>query len=300
MAAPAANTPSPEPDDRGSLHLQQVLRSECFKRASSLRSLLVYLWRNRSTDISEYAIAVEALGRSPSFESKVDASVRVQISRLRQFLTRYYETEGRHAPERLVIPIGTHQLQLVEALSIPPQDDSDPEPAIAAALQPLPVQRRAFLVPLLSAIIVLLVFCLGWALWPNLHRGNRAALAPKQDLPLFWKTFLDNGKPTRIVLPTPIFFSWGPPDNQHVLMARDVSVNSFSKLDQSVEIAALEKKLGKPRPWRNYTVASDTFASLRLARFFDSYGVHSSIQGAPAPQPTLNGEHDYPYPPPAP
>lgn len=283
MPALAANAPTQEPEDRGARHLQEVLRSECFKRASALRSLLVYLWENRLNEISEYAIAVEALGRSPNFESKVDASVRVQISRLRQFLARYYESEGRHAAERLVIPVGTHQLQLVQALPEGADEEPDPEAEIHPGVSGDPLvasSRPDFLVPLLSGIIVLLVFCLGWLLWPSLHNGNRPALAAKQELPLFWRGFLDNGKPTRIVLPTPIFFTWGPPENQRVLMARDVSVNDFNKLQPSSEIAVLEKKLGKPRPWRNYTVASDTFASLRLARFFDSYGVRSSISSA--------------------
>lgn len=184
--------------------------------------------------------------------------------------------------------MGTHQIQLAPVLPDPGGDQvekptalhqvapEDPLPTPLAA-QVSPAATRGFLVPLLSSIIVLLVFCLGWLLWSSLHSGSRTVQAATHELPLFWRTFLDNGKPTRIVLPTPVFFAWGPPANRHVLMARDVSVNEFNKLDQSVEISALEKKLGKPGPWRNYTVASDTFASLRLARFFDSYGVQNSI-----------------------
>lgn len=301
MSAFAEEAVSSEPQDPGSRHLQEVLRSECFKRAPSLRNLLVYLWQNREKEISEYAIAVDALGRNRNFESRIDASVRVQISRIRQFLAKYYESEGRHLAERLVIPMGTHQIQLIARVPGSGSTYRQPESAIQQAisnthrpvLTPPPAAAKGhFLVPLGGAIILLLVFWLGWLLWPLLHPGNKLALVPKRDLPPFWKAFMDNGKPTRIVLPTPLFFVWGPPSKKYSVFVRDLSVNDFAQSDKSSEISALERKLGKPQPWRSYTVASDTFASLRLARFFDSYGVQISISSATeSPQEIIDHEN---------
>jgi hypothetical protein len=63
-------------------------------------------------------------------------------------------------------------------------------------------------------------------------------------------------------------------------MVRDISVNESSKFDSSREMVDIEKRMGKPSIWRNYTVASDTFASLRLARFLDSYGVQTSFSSS--------------------
>jgi hypothetical protein len=294
-----------EPEARGIGHLEEVLQSECFKRAATLRGLLLYLWKNRDNEISEYVIAVEGLGRNRNFESKIDASVRVQISRLRQFLAKYYESEGRYSRARLVIPLGTHQIQFVEvtAESEPGElrqngarhhaitaDGIDSVSTTPSRLAPAKTGRfnDRFLVPILSAIIVVLVFCVGWLLWSSVHQDSKGTAASKQDLPLFWKTFMDNGKHTRIVLPTPVFFSWSSP----ILMARDVSVNDFSKGGDSAPIADLERKLGKPRIWRNYTVASDTFASLRLARFLDSYGIQASISSSTeSPQGIIDHEN---------
>jgi hypothetical protein len=303
MSAFAEDPVPSEPQDLGSRHLQEVLRSECFKRAPSLRNLLVYLWQNREKEISEYAIAVDALGRSRNFESRIDASVRVQISRTRQFLARYYESEGRHSTERLVIPMGTHQIQLVARVPDSGHEDHEREsttpqavsnvhnPKLALAPSPAGASGR-FLVPLGGTIIVLLVFSLGWFLWPLLHPGYKLALSPKHDLPPFWKAFMDNGKHTRIVLPTPLFFTWGPPAQKLSLFARNTSVNDFAQSDKSPVISALERKLGKPQPWRSYTVASDTFASLRLARFFDLYGVRTSISSATdSPQQIIDHEN---------
>lgn len=108
--------------------LEEVLQSKCFERASRLRALLLYLWENRNLEISEYAIAVDGLGKAPDFESKIDATVRVQIARLRDLLRKYYEGEGSRSTIRIVIPLGTHQVQLVEAI---------PESEVAGGCNPI-------------------------------------------------------------------------------------------------------------------------------------------------------------------
>jgi hypothetical protein len=272
---------------RGLRHLEDVLQSECFKRAATLRGLLLYLWENRDKDVSEYAIAVDALGRNRDFESRIDASVRVQISRLRQFLTKYYESEGRRAAIRLVIPMGTHQIKLIEARQDQSGDDGIhglgiaalPSVASVPALQ-APSRAHRLLVPVLSGVVVVLLLCVGGLVWAGLHRNNKESVASAREVPIFWKMFMDNGKPTRIVLPTPTFFYWGPPSHENSLLVRDITVNDFAKPENSAEIIDLEKKLGKPELWQNYTVASDTFASLRLARFLDSYGVRTDFSSA--------------------
>jgi hypothetical protein len=62
---------------------------------------------------------------------------------------------------------------------------------------------------------------------------------------------------------------------------RDITVNDPSKLTDSPVLAnVLEKQLGAPKIWQGYTVASDTFASLQLARFLDSYGVHTNFSSS--------------------
>ena len=71
--------------------LRCVIESHTFERAPTLRALLVYLWNMRDKPVSEYAIATEALGRSRSFDPKTDATVRVQVSRLRQRLEKFYQ-----------------------------------------------------------------------------------------------------------------------------------------------------------------------------------------------------------------
>ena len=106
----AAEAPDGHPEALG-----QVLRSRAFEKTPALRALLIFLWQHRHEAVSEYGIATEALGRRPIFDARTDATVRVQISRLRQRLERFYESEGQHATERLIIPLGSHQVHIESA-----------------------------------------------------------------------------------------------------------------------------------------------------------------------------------------
>lgn len=77
--------------------LEQVAKSALFRKAPASRELLLYLWQHRAEPLSEYAIGVDVLGRKPDFDPKTDATVRVQVSRLRQRLKEYYAGEGQSA-----------------------------------------------------------------------------------------------------------------------------------------------------------------------------------------------------------
>src|SRR5579875_1845649 len=99
-------------------YLTCVLESRTFEKSPTLRTLLVYLWSHRNDPVNEYVIATEALGRTSAFDPKFDATVRVQISRLRQRLERFYELEGRDRSPQVTIPLGTHQI-LLKQISLP-------------------------------------------------------------------------------------------------------------------------------------------------------------------------------------
>jgi hypothetical protein len=85
-----------EPRERA--ELEAVLASALFVRAPYLAKILKYIcekhFSNHADTIKEYSIAVEALDRRPDFRAEEDSIVRVQVSRLRKHLQRYYETDG--------------------------------------------------------------------------------------------------------------------------------------------------------------------------------------------------------------
>ncbi len=74
-----------------------ILHNEKFSRTTVLRSLLRYLWEYRDESISAYAVGTEALQRKPDFDPRTDATVRVNVARLRTKLREFYAAEGQVA-----------------------------------------------------------------------------------------------------------------------------------------------------------------------------------------------------------
>ena len=297
------NFDSKVPDAEGgdSQELRQVLDSRAFEKAPTLRRLLTYLWEHRTDDVGEYAIATEALGRKADFEPRVDATVRVLVSRLRQRLKEFYEAEGSNLPTRIAIPLGSHQLQVVEG-----ERQSSIELGEAGTLGleltlirsgnrfvdravNLGRSRHAGRTVLLIqfAVILILVCSNGWMLWERSRAAEEAERSSRVRLPIFWERFLQNGKSTRIVLPTPIFFGWS-----NGFLARDVNVNEYSKMKDSATLSKLSKDLGTPALAQQYFAASDSLALLRLDRFLDPAGNRITISTtADSPADTLDREN---------
>jgi hypothetical protein len=197
-------------------HLQRVAQSAQFMRAETLRRLLLYLWVHRDEDISEYAVATDALGRRVDFDPKTDASVRVQISRLRRKLKDFYETEGAYEAYMLHIPMGTHALTILNGAS-------EPLPLTIAPAEETPFSVTRLVQPSLVLLCIALSLLSSWLLWDRHEKGKvgqRAMVAPTS----FWKSFIGVGTPVKIILPTPVFFTYPKLPKLHV---RDVDINDF-------------------------------------------------------------------------
>ncbi|HEY1949856.1 MAG TPA: helix-turn-helix domain-containing protein [Bryobacteraceae bacterium] len=263
--------------------VKQVLDSQTFAKAPALRALLTYLWQNRDTAISEYAVATEALARSPAFDARTDATVRVQVSRLRQRLEKFYEKEGAASAYRVTIPLGTHQVTMDRALEAVTREP----PVEVAAQQP----RRAHFFAVCSAVLLLCCVLEGILLLRTRNVEGRAALEP---LPWFWENYFSSGSPTRLVLPTPVFFSFkklGGSDRATVML-RDTGVNAFANGENSEQYRVLTKSLGQPVLAENYTVTSDTFAAVHLVRYLDQFSRQTTLTSSvDAPLEALDREN---------
>jgi len=92
--------------------LEAVLASETFAKAQNLARLLRYIctkhFDGRASDLKEYNIGVEALGRLADFDPTNNSIVRVELHRLREKLKRYYETEGLHDAVVIVLEPGKY------------------------------------------------------------------------------------------------------------------------------------------------------------------------------------------------
>jgi eukaryotic-like serine/threonine-protein kinase len=99
--------------------LDRILASAAFAdagRASSfLRFVVERKLEGRDGESKESVIAVEVLGRTPSFDSKSDPIVRVEAGRLRDRLSSYYEAEGgADHPVLISLPKGRYVPEFTE------------------------------------------------------------------------------------------------------------------------------------------------------------------------------------------
>jgi hypothetical protein len=254
--------------------LQRVLDSRVLEKSAALRRLLFYLWEHRSAEINEYAIATEALDRREDFDPRTDAAVRVQIARLRQKLKEFYDEEGASSAWRISIPLGSYQV------NIDPSDKSTaetpfpiaPKPTaeLSAEMQAHPAaesRSRFWLAGIAAAALALGWF--GGVKWQQL-RTVRQEASRQVAVPPFWQNLLKPGEAVRIVMPTPVFFTWK--DKENTLTVRDPAVNSFRDLRTSAALTDIVVRMGQPILAQDYMVASDTRASFRLAQYLQPFG----------------------------
>src|SRR5688500_3591408 len=90
--------------------LRRILDSRTFARAGRQARFLDYVVGKTSDglagELKEYVIAREVFERPDSYDPQIDSVVRVEASKLRTRLQKYYETEGSSDPIRIEIPKG--------------------------------------------------------------------------------------------------------------------------------------------------------------------------------------------------
>lgn len=142
--------------------LQTVLSSRAFRQSRGLANLLRYICSkalvNDAEPITEYTIAVDVLGKLKEFKESKDASVRVEVHRLRKRLAEYYEQEGAHNSIRIMIPTGQYAPHFLVR----------DHPAASQTIGPEPIIEDHVGAPVLLETEL-----------PPLSRGSRRAI-PKQ------------------------------------------------------------------------------------------------------------------------
>jgi len=263
-------------------HLNLVCASKAFESSTTRKNLLKYLFRHRNDAINEYSIAVEALDRKPDFDPQIDATVRVQISRLRRRLRDFYLSEGARTSMRFTIPLGSHQLIV----------DGTPNavlPAAALTLARYPEHLPALkpqqnsssrfasgtVTNVLGCLVLVLAIICGGQYWKLKQQSQVASAASAAQLLPFWKDFYANGKPIQIIMPNPTFFHWTTGSGSD-LMVRDTSINGFMNMEDSPELTTLQKQLGRPNLEQSYVVSSDIVACVQLMHYLDRRNVDAT------------------------
>jgi hypothetical protein len=93
--------------------LVQILSSRLLESKKQACNFLSYIVTEtllgRGDKITQYAIAIDALGKPLDFCPTESPAVRVEAGRVRKLLEAYYASEGQHSKVRIVLPSGSYQ-----------------------------------------------------------------------------------------------------------------------------------------------------------------------------------------------
>ena len=108
--------------------LERILADPEFRCTERNRKFLRFAaeeyFGGRAQSIKAYTVAVDVFGRAPSFDPATDPIVKIEATRLRAALLRYYELHGRNQPIRIDLPKG-HYVPVFSRVS-PDIEDKGP------------------------------------------------------------------------------------------------------------------------------------------------------------------------------
>lgn len=157
-----------------SAQMQRISASQSFDASERNRRFLKYVVEKtlagQADLIKGYSVATEVFGRDGSFDPLLDPIVRIEASRLRRSLERYYLTAGVCDPIRIDIPKGSYVPSFVAAMPTPAMPVvADAEPANPADPPPPAAMPRQYTARALAVLGVVALTGL-LAGWPNLAR----------------------------------------------------------------------------------------------------------------------------------
>src|SRR5271165_7165735 len=98
--------------------VERLVQSKTFATSEVHRRLLQYLAEKaiagEADRLKEYTIGLEAFGKPPTYDPKQDSIVRLQIGRLRQKISAYYQTEAPDDSVLIGLPKGAFKLEFKE------------------------------------------------------------------------------------------------------------------------------------------------------------------------------------------
>jgi hypothetical protein len=198
---PKIGTPNPALVEQ---QLRRLIASPGLHHAESLCLLLRYLASHAlekpHDHVKEYQIATDVFGRSETFDPRIDSTVRVQTSRLRNKLVEYYATTGKLDPLTIEIPRGAYTalFHLREEVRI-----ADPPPPTAPPLHSEDQGTERHKPARRMWAVAIAALALGFAAGALIvSRSPRAAAPTSSDQPelrAFWSSVIRNPKPPLVV-----------------------------------------------------------------------------------------------------
>lgn len=262
----------------------RILSSRTLRGKETLQRLLSYL-AERTLDgsaetLKEYTIGVEVFGKAEDYNPQEDASVRVQIGRLRQKLEEYYRAESPAAPVVIELPKRQFALQFhSQVVALPTSDLTAARASLVVAgelPQPAPERLRKVSWPslLLGALTVAALWA-GWSFWQTRAPSQAAASATIEspELNELWQPFLASNRPVTMAVTMRPFLRY----ERGVIW--DWEVSELPRPQRDARMAELRQRLNTQTlaPWeQTYTSFGEATGIFLLTRLFE--GHHHDLQ----------------------
>lgn len=167
--------------------LARIMASDAFDAPERNRKFLEYIVEEtlsgKEARIKAYSIAIAVFGRDDGFDPQTDPIVRIEASRLRRSLERYYLLAGRDDPLRIEIPKGGYVPTFERRPPAAVDPSPAPEPAPVGDARASTLQTWAF--ASVGGIVVIAVLLIVWVTGGlsldggSTHPADRAGSLPR-------------------------------------------------------------------------------------------------------------------------
>lgn len=237
--------------------LGRVLSSRAFRDREILQHLLEYLVARTldgtADSLKEYVIGIDVFHKPNTYDPQSDASVRVQIGRLRRKLEEYYLDEG--VADTLLLQLPKRHFAVI----------FERRAALSPSLPEVPAPPRAHrFAPLALLPWALTVFFAGCALFLAI-RLTVPVQPFSPELAEIWQQFLAGSRPILMSLGTLQFYQYSSG------MIREPAMDRLTVAERQGRLAELQTILHSSQPLQSdliYTGVGQATAAFLLANQF--------------------------------
>ena len=247
--------------------VDRLVHSKAFETSEVHRHLLRYLAEKsisgEADRLKEYTLGLEAFGKPPTYDPKTDSIARLQVSRLRQKLSAYYQNEAADDPILITLPKGAFRLAFEPLTVTTPREI----PAEQSAPSPAPWRWKTW------ALVGALMLAILWAAVASFQlsrlRRDTAGVAGQwsSDIETIWAPFLKSTRPFVLCLGTPLFVRL-----PGLGFFRDPRANDWPEAQLSERVNAVRKPIGDQAvfPMYAFTGAGEASAAILIAKLLSS------------------------------